>query len=108
MEALGGSASALSKAREFVHASGLPFAATLLGHSVFAEPGRKNPRQLLPQAHEKPAYATGNADAGGDSGVQRCGRKWAPPGATSGCRPRRRGGRGRGSWNRRPRAGSPR
>ncbi|WP_405879623.1 MULTISPECIES: alkyl sulfatase dimerization domain-containing protein [unclassified Streptomyces] len=108
MKALGGSASAVSKAREFVRARDLPFAATLLGHSVFAEPARRKPSQLLTQAREKPAYATDNAHAGGDSGVRRCGRNRAPPGATSGCRPRRRGGRGRGSWSRRPRAGNPR
>ncbi|MER7928246.1 alkyl sulfatase dimerization domain-containing protein [Streptomyces sp. NPDC096057] len=40
-KALGGSAVAVSKAREFVGAGALRFAATLLTHSVFAEPWRK-------------------------------------------------------------------
>ncbi|WP_435863283.1 alkyl sulfatase dimerization domain-containing protein [Streptomyces prunicolor] len=49
VKALGGITLAVSKAREFVRAGDLRFAATLLNHCVFAEPDRKKPRQLLAQ-----------------------------------------------------------
>jgi alkyl sulfatase BDS1-like metallo-beta-lactamase superfamily hydrolase len=44
-----------------LEASDLRFAAALLNHRVFAEPGQRKPKQLLAQVYEKPVYATENA-----------------------------------------------
>lgn len=61
VKALGGTNSAVAKAREFIRDGDLRFAATLLNHCVFADPDHQQPRQLLAQVYEKLAYATENA-----------------------------------------------
>lgn len=61
VKALGGTNSAVGKARGFIRDGDLRFAATLLNHCVFADPDNRQPRQLLAQVYEKLAFATENA-----------------------------------------------
>ncbi|MES5822913.1 alkyl sulfatase dimerization domain-containing protein [Streptomyces sp. RG80] len=61
VKALGGMTRALSAARSFVRDGDLRFAATLLNHCVFADPGQRKAKRLLAEVYEKLAHATENA-----------------------------------------------
>ncbi|MFJ9084126.1 alkyl/aryl-sulfatase [Streptomyces sp. NPDC102384] len=60
VELAGGADEALTKARGYVDAGDLRFAATLLNHIVFAEPSRTDAKELLAQVYEKLGHGAEN------------------------------------------------
>ncbi|WP_328631117.1 alkyl/aryl-sulfatase [Streptomyces sp. NBC_00356] len=60
VELAGGADEALAKARGYVDAGDLRFAATLLNHIVFAEPSREDAKELLAQVYEKLGHGAEN------------------------------------------------
>ncbi|MFJ9127239.1 alkyl/aryl-sulfatase [Streptomyces sp. NPDC102340] len=60
VELAGGADEALAKARGYVDAGDLRFAATLLNHIVFAEPSRTDAKELLAQVYEKLGHGAEN------------------------------------------------
>ena len=56
VDCMGGAAEAVAKARGYFDAGDLRFAAQLLNHVVFAEPGNAEAKDLLVQTYERLGY----------------------------------------------------
>ncbi|MER7947642.1 alkyl sulfatase dimerization domain-containing protein [Streptomyces sp. NPDC096079] len=61
VDVAGGPAEALAKARAYAEGGDLRFAATLLGHVVFADPGNEEAKGALAGVYEKLGYGAENA-----------------------------------------------
>ncbi len=61
VEVLGGVAAVVDKARGYADEGDLRFAAQLLKHAVFAEPGDEDARRLLAEVFDRLAYGSENA-----------------------------------------------
>ncbi|MFI6872081.1 alkyl/aryl-sulfatase [Streptomyces sp. NPDC050400] len=61
VKAMGGRSATVAKARAFAREGDLRFAATLLNHVVFADPGHRAARSELARVYTKLGYATENA-----------------------------------------------
>ncbi|WP_433398945.1 alkyl/aryl-sulfatase [Streptomyces sp. CA-146814] len=61
VEVAGGPAEALAKARAYAEAGDLRFAATLLGHLVFADPESQEAKEALAGVYERLGYGAENA-----------------------------------------------
>ena len=61
MQAFGGVAATVAKARDFFEQGDLRFAAELASHAVFAEPGNDAARQLLAAVLQRLGYGAENA-----------------------------------------------
>ncbi|MEU6846284.1 alkyl sulfatase dimerization domain-containing protein [Streptomyces sp. NPDC046716] len=61
VRALGGRSAAIARAREFEREGDLRFAATLLNHVVFADPGSRTAKRELASVYTRLGYASENA-----------------------------------------------